>query len=373
MLSSLNWKLDLEWSVESDRGLKAAINGWSLSQAILGRDKAVVLTMSMLLDSGRRLGASDDRDKVFGFLGLADWFALNREGAGFPDWFSFDYSKPAADVFRDATRLAILETGELHVLEAGDEESFEERELGKNGFPSWVPRYDRLDRGPHAMGVTNFQPCGDRPMDKALAGDRSDPNVLMLKGYIVAQVSTILPALASESDDPDVRRTEMEAFFADCVRFLVDNKCEEKIQRLLETMTFNEPYKTRKDDGPANFKIDMSEGSVALKVDEEHAYCLDEFYEIARKSSLNRRLFLIDKKMLGAGPASIEVGDQVVLLFGARTYFIVRPDSSGADSDRRARNRCRLVGQCYMAQLMGNELVTKLDKAGVAPVTIELC
>jgi hypothetical protein len=84
-LSSLNLKLDLEWSVESDRGLKAAINGWSLSQAILGNDKAVELTMAMLLDNGRRLGASDDRDKVFGFLGLADWFVLNREGSGFPD------------------------------------------------------------------------------------------------------------------------------------------------------------------------------------------------------------------------------------------------------------------------------------------------
>jgi hypothetical protein len=152
----------------------------------------------------------------------------------------------------------------------------------------------------------------------------------------------------------------------------LDNGNEKVIEHVLETMTFNELYKTVKDNGPANCKIDMSEGSVTLKVDDEHAYCLDEFYEMARTSCLNRRLFLIDKGMIGAGPESIEVGDQVVLLFGARTYIIVRPDLSAGDSGRRATNRCRLVGQCYMAGLMGNELVTKLDEAGVTPVTIEL-
>ncbi|KAE9375079.1 hypothetical protein N431DRAFT_465288 [Stipitochalara longipes BDJ] len=59
-----------------------------------------------------------------------------------------------------------------------------------------------------------------------------------------------------------------------------------------------------------------------------------DFYETAT----SRRLFITANGFLGIGPAEIEVGDRVSILFGGNVPFIVRDEDDGYST---------LVGECY--------------------------
>ncbi|KAF7592422.1 hypothetical protein BBP40_000270 [Aspergillus hancockii] len=73
------------------------------------------------------------------------------------------------------------------------------------------------------------------------------------------------------------------------------------------------------------------------------------FVQAAQNACSGRRLFITDAGMLGLGPAAMEPGDRLCILFGASTPFILR----------RHGQSWQLIGECYVKCLMSGEFVKK--------------
>jgi hypothetical protein len=102
-------------------------------------------------------------------------------GQKFQDNFgvNIDYTKSISAVFRDVTRVGIVQYCNLEILKAIDDNSDSSRAVGANDWPSWVPRWD-LDRGSIDLGRQSTRAhsfpfglgpvlSGDREVDKNLA------------------------------------------------------------------------------------------------------------------------------------------------------------------------------------------------------------
>ncbi|PMD31122.1 hypothetical protein L207DRAFT_385252, partial [Hyaloscypha variabilis F] len=60
-----------------------------------------------------------------------------------------------------------------------------------------------------------------------------------------------------------------------------------------------------------------------------------------------RRFFITEKGYLGLGPGHMEVGDQVTVLFGGKTPFILR----------KFEDHFKLIGESYIHGIMEGEVI----------------
>ncbi|KAE8446732.1 hypothetical protein EG329_011637 [Mollisiaceae sp. DMI_Dod_QoI] len=79
-------------------------------------------------------------------------------------------------------------------------------------------------------------------------------------------------------------------------------------------------------------------------------YDADAITESFRLAYLGRRLFRTKENYLGIGPQSLEEGDEVWVLAGARVPFILRRDGKGDE-------KWRLVGEAYVHGIMNGEAI----------------
>ncbi|KAL5330530.1 hypothetical protein ACEPPN_000047 [Leptodophora sp. 'Broadleaf-Isolate-01'] len=76
-----------------------------------------------------------------------------------------------------------------------------------------------------------------------------------------------------------------------------------------------------------------------------------EFYTVAVKSWLGRKIVATKKGTLAFVPLGTEVGDQIGIILGARTPFVLRQGENGSEFE----GKFRLVGECYVYGLMHGE------------------
>jgi hypothetical protein len=153
--------------------------------------------LTRTLMQARQLQASDQRDKVFGILGLLD------QQDPFSRLLTPDYTKSVRHVFRDATRqsLAGSDSDDNDILILDSISHRDESDLMYSPYPSWVPRFDRL----HDFLLDGgFLPLWTRkcwrPVDHgnpATAEVTNDPDVLVLPGV---KVCSVLETSASAYD-----------------------------------------------------------------------------------------------------------------------------------------------------------------------------
>ena len=86
----------------------------------------------------------------------------------------------------------------------------------------------------------------------------------------------------------------------------------------------------------------------------------DTFCLQAIKNILTKKLYRTSKGYVGFGKSKMEVGDQVWMLCGGRTPFILRP----ALEDERYT----LIGETYLHGFMQGEMITEELKARIKPV-----
>jgi hypothetical protein len=94
-------------------------------------------------------------------------------------------------------------------------------------------------------------------------------------------------------------------------------------------------------------------------LDSEAARKFDEQYTHFRNAltwqGWNRRLFRTSEDHMGLGPESMETGDPVCIISGARTPFVIRKYSEGGDKEYR------LVGEAYVHGMMQGEALKQAD------------
>ncbi|KAF2726938.1 hypothetical protein EJ04DRAFT_596758 [Polyplosphaeria fusca] len=124
---------------------------------------------------------TEPRDSVFAILGL---IKSEKEAE---DLLKPDYTKPLADVLRDATRFSLFERWDLSALTFIRHPSDKLKDLNK--FPTWTIRADL----PSASSIVDRLPayffaCRGLKPPSLLSDVSSGPNILLLEGFIVDRV-----------------------------------------------------------------------------------------------------------------------------------------------------------------------------------------
>jgi hypothetical protein len=153
----------------------------------------------------RNFETVDPKDHVFAILGLWQKFARQTN---LPPILKPDYRNSApVEVFRNATRFAILESGNLRFLRQFSQ-PVERKDCVR--WPSWVPSLDsQIDTtSVHGPLLEPFNADGREPM--ALLGDDSNLDVLTVSGVHVDEVIGAIPALAHD-DTSDMLQAAIAA------------------------------------------------------------------------------------------------------------------------------------------------------------------
>jgi hypothetical protein len=80
--------------------------------------------------------------------------------------------------------------------------------------------------------------------------------------------------------------------------------------------------------------------------------------ELVEKTVMNRVLCVTEKGYMGLVPYEAKIGDQIVVLFGGNTPFLLRE----SDEDVHGERRWLLVGECYVHGFMDGEAINGLDE-----------
>jgi len=270
-----------------------------------------------------------------------------------------DYKQSFEQVYRQTTLNLIKHSRNLDVLSHVWDP--EENSL----HPSWVPSWDKTHRPTLLLDSTGtrttFQSAGKSRVKMI---DSEDPQILKLNGLLIDNIDSV----SSPADGPEgwyrsQKRwetfTKMDDkpwrpyvgggdFFNVFWRTLVTNKAmgpgalkggDSMPQQAPEDDRRIFGYLSGRDIAPQQLLKDRQ--SVRKPTQAE----VQNFWARLINSIKCRRLFTTTKGYFGTGPDYMKTGDQVCVLLGGATPFIVRPNIDGY----------RLIGECYVHGLMYGE------------------
>jgi hypothetical protein len=95
----------------------------------------------------------------------------------------------------------------------------------------------------------------------------------------------------------------------------------------------------------------------------------DRFLDAAAAASDRRARFTTDRGLFGIGPEAMETGDHICVFYGAAVPFIVRLTEQGVEATAEdvvqpTAKIGRLMGECYVHDLMHGEAVEQLNREG---------
>jgi hypothetical protein len=353
----------------------------------------------------RRFQATDERDKIYSALGLVNRFIPD----GLDDPIHPDYTIEPADLYTSVTELLIAELPSLSTLSYV---------TGKTqDLPSWVPDYSRaLSRVP-LVGLASGNifsasliPSISRPQPR-FSGPLSHRE-LTLAGSKFAKVSTRGICLEEMRTNPAYLKTNISLCLSVPQTYKPTNQHRtEALWRTLITDTTERPtkYHPALQEYAAYFHdwllymfskslssltrarmqtelndickllIELTDSSGPNPVD---ASCLPTRKELSasiksgnafrsdgterkgfylfdrafRTISSGRCLFVTEEGHLGLGPESLEKGDEVWVLQGARVPFVLRENW-----DWREEGTYKVVGEAYVHGVMHGEMVEEME------------
>jgi hypothetical protein len=318
-------------------GIDNATIMWQYSErtyGLYGPGQPRGFSLANLLANSRHFDTSDPRDKVYGLIALTNW---SMNGKNLPAEIRPNYRKSPAETYRDATRLAIKEKEDLYILRyvfAPTDDSTEETST----FPSWVPRWHKRAAPYHARPLSKIFRAGrSRQM---VIGSCQGPNCLQLVGSVfdaVRQVSDIVQEKALELSSLE----DSFALFTNAAvpysRYRTRSSLRKAVRMTMCSGTINKHLANEKTLADI-FLRRISKGKEIKRVK-------PEYHDSCRQACLNRRFFVTTRGYLGLGPQTMQVNDVVVVLFGGRTPFILRPWMGSY----------RFIGECYVHGIMAGE------------------
>ena len=336
------------------------------------------------LNQTRSLSAKDERDKIFGALGLVD---------DDPSVLDPDYDAPYDAVFREWT------TNMFKVTDTLDSLLHTNFSLRGDNIPSWVPDWSAYDpsvrfqaeRLEHHRHIYNqFRAGGEFGLGTRFfsngnllrlgcvhlgtvdaAGDKlvydrketltDDQNQI---GAIIEwnDVLETWAAVAGLSTDPDSAYVTGEPPAETFWRTLVSGHITEVGTFLGKRISAEDSrrYKvwcqwfTQLVQQPDEKKTAFYKDSLGQNRD------LDRFDWTVMNMNYGRRMFRIDNGMIGMGSADMVAGDQVVVLCGGRTPFIVRRVQT---KPPLPQDLSQVIGYAYVHGAMHGEAKPTTDDA----------
>jgi hypothetical protein len=319
-----------------------------------------------LLGLTRQFEAKDPRDRIFGLLGLPTNDSDPDNGRLY---LQPDYNLSILETYRRLALKVFEKDRNCDILS-----SVQHGDTLDPSFPSWIPRWDKVhtlvicppdpDPAFNACGSLPFPPKGYKgSSDTAEEGtekqaSKSDSDYLSLHGIIVDDVCrlTAVPPSNNPSDN-----TIMSRLGADFIRLQI----RQDPKRLCWTLTAGKDwYGTPVADHAkhlADFKAALysvlhpSEIDNALNdISTPHVYTndADRYNQSASNACKARKLFFTKGGRIGLGPMAMQEGDLLSVLFGGKVPFVLRADEDSF----------RLVGECYVFDLMGGEAISLMQE-----------
>lgn len=328
-------------------------------KSYVGRDDPT--EFPQLLGTVSHLDATDDRDKVFGILGLARFL-------GEP--IRADYNKTKREVYSEAMATIIRDSLDLSYTRLSIVDS------KKKGLPSWVPEIGgKTLRG--ADILPDYRAVGTA-MQSARAGVppatfSSDYQTLTVGGVELGRVLVVIETPVVE--DPELTNPDERFTLNDELRCLIADKGI-PLTTLWKTLIGNrvENLLTERDatwnDGQVELlrsevkllqaitimcghEYQDPEGSQDVLSQDDLRFLRLQFWETCRKATL----FFTDTGKLGVVIGTMAKGDVVAALFGVGMTFVLRRASSFSTfmkefgKKERAHERTyEMIGTCHVGE-----------------------
>lgn len=147
------------------------------------------VSLDRLMSVHRDKLATDPRDKVYAFIGLAD---TKTEVCGSPaSSIRADYELPVQDVYTRVMAQLLLANRDLHLLSHVQDQSLTKLE----GLPSWVPDFSVL-LAPYPLrfrGAVSWSACGDARWQPPASDEDMKRGILHVRGSKIGFVEEIAP------------------------------------------------------------------------------------------------------------------------------------------------------------------------------------
>lgn len=326
-----------------------------------------------ILDKFRLFNATDPRDKVYGLLGL-----LRKTNSKLN--LQVDYAgKSLADVFVDVAWADIQQTQTLRVLSYVGRGRVLDDSL-KDGVPSWVPRWDKppLTCLIDAEGDT-WRACG--PMREAKLVGQLASESLSAVGVVFDTVDTAFELKARYHEHG------LDSDYASLMDHLwrgLESRdvTSSAVANLAMTLTAGQDYaynvvQDLEVEDRNQFLSDFLAWMKTLLPSQGIFDCNAHPHELGSTSTGNadhyrialsrvcegRQVFRVKRGPLGLGPACMEKGDVIVMLYGGSVPYALRP----------VGEEWLFLGECWVESIMNGELCgASPDGQGQEEVTFRI-
>jgi hypothetical protein len=318
-------------------------------------------SLASLLDNLTQFQTLDPRDHVFAILGL---WQKHTGSTDLPFALTPDYTLEAHVVFRDATRFAIQEIGNLEPL-AWDRGPRKGQACDR--WPSWVPRLDEMPDWHTDAPKLVFLFLADNGVPMSLYEKPDKLDALYISGFVVDEVVKVIPAIQLGTTLSKVQASmlEMESLHVDSWVELPVGGVEAKVAMVLlagtsrkirvtvsEALQGYQSYKWYLADHQAFPPYERDLGAAATETDKVAA----RFQEALANSAFHRAVFYTKFGHIGLCPESTQIGDFATILYGGRWPAVLRFDD----------NEFSLVGMAYVYGVMDGEAVQRHRSKGLS-------
>lgn len=334
-------------------GIDNAVVIWQYSErdyGIYGPGKPRHFSLGNLLANSRHFTATNPRDKVYSLLGLTRWSATGQK---LPPEITPDYGKGIVHIYCQATRLAMQEKETLDVLRYVQSSGGEPLK-DADDFPSWLPKWNSRPTASHARPLAKLF-SADKGQKPVLIDD-GDPTNLSLHGIsidCVARVSHTIQEQLYQSDDGLFQLFySLHELSSNHTRYLTRKLL---IQAIGFTLIAGTLEKHLLDTNSAAVQgiitllehIDLQLTSLSGNI---HRGVIpddtrSQYSSALSRACTSRRFFTTRKGYIGLGPPTLQTEDNICILFGGRTPYILRP---------HGKSYC-LIGECYIHGIMFGE------------------
>jgi hypothetical protein len=311
---------------------------------------------AILLALGRQCDNSDDRDSIYGFLGLM--------GQNFRRKIKPDYKLSTAEVYQDAAIQLALCSNSLIFLSLS-------RYSAKNvrWLPTWVPSWQPLGtlealewdaKTGTLVGQISFSACGENTLEFQVV----DGRILKVSGvkldHVLSEGISRRSEVLSGGEEIVVMQREWRRLCGlnmhNRPNYVAGGKATNAFWRtLVNDMLTEEDLVSRRRCQKEDYKtyqtwVEELGDSNTPYWESVHARNYNSGFKSA---CLGRRFFVSKKGYFGVGPAELEEGDEIYILAGGSVPFVLRP------SPESQPNTFELVGDCYVHGVMDGEAVTE--------------
>jgi len=349
----------------------------STSQSYL---EPLKFSFCQLLQLTRGFECTDDRDRIYGLLGLS-----MTDGDSVATKIIANYRKERKYVYRDVARLILNSDSPLVLLSSAHLQKTSRPSL-LPPLPSWIPRW-------HEHGTRTLRPLYPHPEFRCADGSRiasqiriSDSGqtlsvygLVLDRIVVVEQISKLsftdyIPrcrfqtpkwtpilseigknkraleglamTLTCGKDHTGYPVNSVDSHLADFAACLGSNKLNWGALGHTQQLTTSNTQQ-----GAAETKLD---GLLAPYMDSGNGNA-KRYADAVNAALASHTMFRTESRLLGMGPAKLmEDGDVLCVLFGADVPFLLRQHEDGY----------LVIGECYVYDIMHGEVLDRLEEGG---------